>query len=52
MLHKRGQNLIRERQFQWRGSLALMDSQDPQPPADVVEADGNDLASAEAVGGD
>src|SRR3989442_1771909 len=52
VLYKRGQDLIGERQFQRRGGLALMDSQDALSPTDVVEADGNDLAGAEPIGGD
>ena len=52
MLHQRGQDLIGERQFQRRGGLALMDSQDALSPTDVVEADGNDLAGAQSVGSD
>src|SRR5262249_49855827 len=44
MLHERGQDLISERQFQWRGSLTLMNAQNAVPPTDVLKTDGNDLA--------
>jgi hypothetical protein len=46
MLHQRGQDLIGERQFQRRGCLALVDSQDALSPMDVVEGDGHYLAGA------
>ncbi len=40
MLRQRGQDLIGERQFQRRGGLALVDSQDALSPMDVVEGNG------------
>src|ERR1035438_10371900 len=46
MLYQRRHNLIGERQFQRRGGLTLMDTQDALPPADVLQADGNHLAGA------
>src|ERR1051325_3943650 len=52
MLHQRRQDLIGERQFQRRGGLALVDSQDALSPMDIVESDGHHLAGAQSVGGD
>ena len=44
MLHQRGRDLIGQRQFQGRGGLALLDSQDALSLMDVVEGDGNHFA--------
>ena len=51
MLHQRGQNLIGKRQFQRRGGFALVDSQDALSPMDVIEADADNLAGTQSVGG-
>ena len=52
MLHQSSRDFIGQREFQRGPRLTLMDAEDTLSPPDIIQRERDDLAGAQAIGGD